>query len=98
MRMNTKAFTNYCSTLMIIRTQQAEITSITPYLEYYQSLESRALFIENEEARNAVIIFVARGIKIMEKTISEILYPTVAVRAGNLNRRTIKLSNPDQDK
>ena len=40
--MNNIAFTNYCSTLMKIRTQQADITSITPYLEYYQSLDSRA--------------------------------------------------------
>ena len=94
--MNNIAFTNYCSTLMKIRTQQADITSITPYLEYYQSLDSRALYIENEEARNAVNIFVTRGIKTMEKTISEILYPTVAVQAGFLNRRTIKNNIPTQ--
>ena len=67
-----------------------------PTLEYYQSLDSRALYIENEEARNAVNIFVTRDIKTMEKTISEILYPTVAVQAGFLNRRTIKNNIPTQ--
>ena len=32
----------------------------------------------------------------MEKTISEILYPTGAVQAGFLNRRTIKNNIPTQ--
>ena len=32
------------------------------------------MFIQNEEARNAVNIFVTRGIKTKEKTISEILF------------------------
>ena len=41
-------------------------------------------------------MFTTRGIKTMEKTISEIVYPTVAVQAGFLNRRTINNNIPPQ--
>ena len=53
--------------MMKIRTQQADITSKTPYLEFYQSLDARALFINNATARQAITIFTNRGIKTMDK-------------------------------
>ena len=64
------------------------------YLVYYQSLDSRACFIQNEEAREVINIFITRDIKTMERTISEIVYPTVAIKAGFLNKRTIKNNIP----
>ena len=75
--MNEITFTNHCNTLMKMRTQQAEITSITTYLEYYQSLDARVLFVNNPVARQAINVFTNRGIKTMDKVITETLYPTI---------------------
>ena len=46
--MNNIALDNYCSTLMKVRTQQAELTSIKPYLEYFSSLTLKAYFTNND--------------------------------------------------
>ena len=41
------ALDNYCSTLMKVRTQQAEVTSLKPYLELFSSLTLKAYFTNN---------------------------------------------------
>ena len=41
------ALDNYCKTLMKVRTQPAEITSIKPYLEYFSSMHLKAYFTNN---------------------------------------------------
>ena len=69
---------------------------MVPYLEYVLSLDTRAYFSENPIARAAINLFVNRNIKTMDKLIKEILYPTVAIREGVLNRRTIKGHIPSQ--
>ena len=56
---------------MKIRTQKAEISSITPYLEFYQSLDARALFINNAVARQAINELTNRGIKTIDKTCNQ---------------------------
>ena len=45
--LNNIALDNYCSTLMKVRTQQAEITSIKPYLEHFSSMHLKAYFTSN---------------------------------------------------
>ena len=49
--MNKMAHKNYCTTLMKVRTEQAQAMDLVPYLEYFLSLDTRAYFIENQEAR-----------------------------------------------
>ena len=49
--MNKIAHKNYCQTLMKVRTEQAQAMDLVPYLEYFLSLDSRAYFMENQEAR-----------------------------------------------
>ena len=88
--MNKIAHKNYCSTLMKVRTQQTKTENLDPYLEYVLSLDTRAYFIENPIARAAINLFVNRNITTMDKIIKEILYPTIAIREGVLNRRMPK--------
>ena len=40
-----------CHTLMKVRTEQAQAMNLVPYLEYFLSLDSKAYFMENQEAR-----------------------------------------------
>ena len=42
--LNNIALDNYCSTLMKVRTQQAEVTSLKPYLEHFSSLTHNGQF------------------------------------------------------
>ena len=45
--LNNIALDNYCSTLMKVRTEQADLTSIKPYKEHFSSLTLKAYFTNN---------------------------------------------------
>ena len=62
--MNKIAHKNYCATLMKVRTQQSQTENLTPYLEYFLSLDTRARFAKNQIARGAINLFVSRNIAI----------------------------------
>ena len=59
-----KALTNYCW-LRITTTNAEEPTSLVSYLEYYLGMDSRAYFLQNEVAREAISLFITRNIKTM---------------------------------
>ena len=61
---NKIAHKNYCATLMKVRTQQRQTENLTPYLEYFLSLDTRAYFAKNQITREAINFFVSRNIDI----------------------------------
>ena len=56
------ALDNYSSTLMKVRTQQAELTSIKPYLEHFSSLTLKAYFTNNNTVTPILPMYINRNI------------------------------------
>ncbi len=93
-KLNNIAFDNYSKTIMKVRTQQAEVTSLKPYLEYFSSLTLKAYFTSNNMVTPILPIYTNRNIITIGDMINEINYPTIA--GGYLNNAVIKDRIPKQ--
>jgi hypothetical protein len=82
------AVDNYYTTLMKVRTQQAEATSLKPYLEHFSSLTLKAYFTNNNTVTPILLMYINRNIITLGDMINEINYPTIA--GGFLNNEVIK--------
>ena len=93
-KLNKIALDNYCKTLMKVRTQQADITSIKPYLEHFSSLTLKAYFTNYNTVTAILPMYINRNIITLGDMINEITYPTIA--GGFLNNEVIKVRIPKQ--
>ncbi len=93
-KLNNIAFDNYSKTIMKVRTQQAEVTSLKPYLEHFLSLSLKAYFTNNNMVTPILPMYTNRNIITLGDMINEINYPTIA--GGYLNNAVIKDRIPKQ--
>ena len=70
-KLNNIALDNYCSTLMKVRTQQAEVTSLKPYLEHFTSLTLKAYFTNNDIVTPILPMYINRNIITLGDMIKE---------------------------
>ena len=68
---------------MKVRTQQAELTSIKPYLEHFSSLTLKAYFTNNNKVTPILPMYINRYIITLGDMINEINFPAIA--GGFLN-------------
>jgi hypothetical protein len=87
-KLNNIALDNYDKTLMKVRTQQAEGTSLTPYLEHFSLLTLKAYFTNNNTVTSILPMYINRNIITLGDMINEINYPTIS--GGFLNNEVIK--------
>jgi hypothetical protein len=77
-KLSNIALENYDKTLMKVRTQQAEVTSLKPYLEHFSSLTINAYFTSNNTVTPILPMYINRNIITLGDIINEINYPTIA--------------------
>ena len=76
------------------RTQQAEVTSLKPYLAHFSSMHLKAYFTNNDMVTPILTMYINRNIITLGNMINEINYPTMA--GAFLNNSIIKDRIPKQ--